>query len=167
MLKASKKKTKIRAAGARFAIVAAQYNPVYTDSLVRAIRRELHEAGCKAIELYRVPGSFEITTAAAALAARKQNPFAAIICVGVIMRGATTHADVIAHAAAYGITAIQVAEKVPVINGVYLFENEEQARQRCLDPKFNRGLELARTALQMAEVMEQIRQQRPSAFSKA
>jgi 6,7-dimethyl-8-ribityllumazine synthase len=140
--------------GGRFAIVAAKYNALYTDALVASAQAELKAAGAGEIRVIRVPGSFEVTAVAGELARAKTKRYDAVICFGAILRGQTTHADEIAHAVSFGLTHIQATYGVPMIHGVLLFENEEQAKVRCLDPDHNRGIEAARTALEMSEVMK-------------
>jgi 6,7-dimethyl-8-ribityllumazine synthase len=161
MLKTVQPKT-FQAGKARFALVASQYNARYVDSMVQAATEELERAGAKAIQVVRVPGAYEIPIVAARLlragsahASRmtRRAPFAAIICLGVILRGETVHAALIGEAVSRALMEIQVENEVPVIHEVLLLENEEQARVRCLDPKHNRGREAAQTALAMAQVM--------------
>jgi 6,7-dimethyl-8-ribityllumazine synthase len=149
------KTTKQRGGGATFAIVASKYNGRYVDAMLKAAQRELKKAGAK-IELIRVPGAFEITAVAAALAARNPQPAtrpAAIICLGVIFQGQTSHAQHIGWGITHALAGIQVQHKLPVIHGVFIFEKEEHAKVRCLGRTHNRGTEAAHTALEMARVM--------------
>ncbi len=136
-----------------FAIVAAKYNPEFTDALVKFARAELKSAGVIGLEVIRVPGSFEVPVVAAKLAQATQPRFDAIICFGAILRGKTTHAQQIADGVSFALAELQIRSGVPIIHGVLLFENEEQARIRCLGREHNRGIEAARVALEMAEIM--------------
>jgi 6,7-dimethyl-8-ribityllumazine synthase len=107
----------------------------------------------------RVPGAYEIPVVAARLArlaSETSAPLDAIICLGVILRGETTHAAHIGEAVSGALMDIQLRYEVPVIHEVLLLENEAQARVRCLGGTHNRGAEAAQTALSMARVMTSI-----------
>ena len=146
-------KRKFKKSGGHFAIVASSYNTKYVDSMLSAARGCLRRAGAATVKVVRVPGAYEIPVVAVHLARAENPPFDAIVCLGVILRGATTHAAHIGEAVTRALTDIQLAYGLPVIHEVLLLENEEQARQRCLDPKRNRGLEAAQTALEMARIL--------------
>lgn len=141
--------------GGSFAIVAARYNPRFTNAMVRSAKKELQSGGATQIKIVRVPGSFEVPVVAARLAAMIP-AFDAIICFGAILRGATTHAQNIADGVSTALASLQIQTGIPIIHGVLLFENEEQARVRCLGKEHNRGVEAARTALEMAQVMRSL-----------
>ena len=149
---------KISARGGRFAIVASTYNARYVDAMLRAAKKEILRAGGK-VKIIRVPGAYEIPVVAAKLAAassklKTQNSkLSAIICLGVILRGATTHAQHIGEAVSNALVQIQIQHEVPVIHEVLLLENEQQAKERCLSKTHNRGTEAAQTALAMARLM--------------
>lgn len=147
-------KTKAGKAAGTFAIVASRYNARYVDGMLNAAVRELKRTGAR-VQVVRVPGAYEIPVVAAKLSALNQPP-AAIICLGVILRGETTHAQHIGEAVSQALMQIQIQHGVPVIHEVLLLENKQQAEARCLDPKHNRGVEAAQTALEMARVLAQI-----------
>ena len=158
MLKAAKSSLR-RAGDARFAIIASKYNSTYVDAMLRAAQVELKRAGAKHVAVVRVPGAFEIPVVAARLArqaAESSRSYAALICLGVILRGETVHAAHIGEAVSGALMDIQVRFEVPVIHEVLLLENEAQARVRCLDRKHNRGTEAAQTALMMAGLMKRL-----------
>jgi 6,7-dimethyl-8-ribityllumazine synthase len=147
------KKHKPSRSGGDFAIVASKYNSVYVASMLRAARRVLAESGAKSVKVVRVPGAFEIPVAAARIARSKTPRYSAIICLGVILRGATNHAQHIGEAVSRALMQIQIDSEVPVVHEVLLLENKQQAIERCLNSQYNRGSEAASTALEMAAVM--------------
>jgi 6,7-dimethyl-8-ribityllumazine synthase len=146
------RKSRIRASHASFAIIASRYNTHYVDAMIKATRTQLKKGGAKTIRLVRVPGAFEIPAVAARLA-QSTPAWSAIICLGVILRGQTSHAQQIADAVSLSLAQLQIQRAIPVIHEVLLLENEAQAIARCLDEDHNRGAEAAQTALEMARVM--------------
>ena len=153
MLKTIKPKT-IRAIGGKFAIVASRYNAEYVDAMLHAAREELLRAGAH-VHVVRVPGAFEIPAVVAKLAQSKRH--SAIICLGVIFQGETTHARHIGWGVTHALAQIQVLHKLPVIHAVFVFDKVKHAKVRCLGKKHNRGTEAAQTALEMARVMKNLR----------
>ena len=131
--------------------MASRYNSGYVDGMLNAAVSELKRAGAK-VQIVRVPGAYEIPVVVAKLSTLDPRP-SAVICLGVILRGATTHAQHIGEAVSDALMQIQLKHGVPVIHEVLLLENKEQAEARCLDPKHNRGVEAAQTAMEMARVM--------------
>src|SRR5689334_16214027 len=111
----------------RFALVAARFNEVIVDRLVAGASEALkrHGVANDAIDLARVPGSFEIPLVAQRLA--KSGKYAAVICLGAIIRGDTDHYDHVAGEAAGGVARAALATNVPVIFGVLTCDTLEQA----------------------------------------
>ena len=145
---------KTAAGGGQFAIVASRYNARYVDAMLRAAKAEILRGGGR-VQIVRVPGAYEIPVVVARLARLStiNHQPSAIICLGVILRGATTHAAHIGEAVSSALAQIQIQHEVPVIHEVLLLENEQQAKERCLSRTHNRGTEAAQTALIMAGVM--------------
>lgn len=163
MLTKVKKAENTGGAGLRFAIIASRYNAEYVDSMLNAAEAVLKEAGAAEVRVVRVPGAYEVPLAAARLARKSASKavggqglrggVAAILCLGVILRGETTHAAHIGEAVSRTLMDLQVRYEIPLIHEVLLLENKEQACARCLDPDHNRGKEAAHTALAMAGLM--------------
>ncbi len=154
MLKKIQKGSKSR--GGRYGIIASKYNSRYVDGMLRAARKELKEADAEAVKVVRVPGAFEIPVVAASMAEGRGGEFDALICLGVILKGETSHADHIGSAVTDALALIQVDHLIPVIHEVLVFDNEEQARVRCLGRETNRGMEAAQTAMAMVQTMKKL-----------
>ena len=134
----------------RFAIVAARFNEAITERLVDGARRALAHGGVSEhdVDLRWVPGSFELPQAASHLAATGE--YAAIICVGCVIRGETPHFEYVAREAAAGISRVALSTGVPTMFGVITALTEEQAWARAGGAVANRGQEAAEAALEMA-----------------
>jgi 6,7-dimethyl-8-ribityllumazine synthase len=139
-------------AGARVAIVASEYNRKHVDALLDAAARVLRDAGAE-VGIFRVPGAFEIPVVTETIAAQTRRAWSAIICLGVIIRGETAHADLIATAITGALMNTSVRRRIPVVHEVLLVANRAQADARCLEPRFSRGGEAAQTALAMVRLM--------------
>lgn len=139
-----------------FAIVASQYNAQYTQPLVDNAYRELNvlEPGAT-VSLISAPGSFEIPLMVQSVA--ELDRYQAIIALGLIINGETSHAELIAQSVTNSLLDISLAHRVPVIHGVLLVANEEQARARCVDQELNRGIESARAAVAAARTLRDIK----------
>ena len=155
MLQKNTRKTTPQKA-ARIAIVASVYNAEYVDSMIDAALETLAGSGLDDVELIRVPGAFEIPVVAAKLAQRKRLRPEAVLCLGVILRGKTTHAEHIGQSVTQSLAQIATDTTVPMVHEVLLLENKAQAKERCLSPKTNRGFEAAHTALIMAGLIREI-----------
>jgi 6,7-dimethyl-8-ribityllumazine synthase len=163
MLTPVRKSIRAITANTEFAIVASKYNSVYVDAMLKAAQLELRRAGVSKVRTFRVPGAYEIPVAAARLArlaaatsGGSPGGLGAIVCLGVILRGETSHAAHIGEAVSFALMDIQLKYEVPVIHEVLLLESEAQAKVRCLGRTHNRGTEAAQTALAMARVMNGI-----------
>lgn len=136
------------------AIVASRYNAEYTDALIAAAEAELAERVPQAtIEVFRVPGAYEVPVAVEALCRRQSERPDAVIALGVIIRGATAHADLIAESITRQLHQSACAHLVPVIHEVLLVNTAEDARERTQGERLNRGREAAQAAAEMLSVM--------------
>ncbi len=139
----------------RICIVASKYNETFIDGLVENTLEELNELVPNArVDLIRVPGAFEIPVVVSTLF--DHDPPACVIALGLILRGATAHADLIASSITDSLQQIAVASKRPVIHEVLLVEDEKQAYARCIGPVLNRGREAARAAATMIDVFQEL-----------
>jgi len=141
----------------RIAIVASKYNTTYTDALVESASATLAKL-CPAanVEVLRVPGAFEIPVVVEQLARDIEDPPASIIALGVIIRGSTAHADLIAESITHSLHRTSLDHCIPVIHEVLLVETSEQAKDRTLGDELNRGREAAEAAVDMIQVMSSI-----------
>ena len=139
-----------------FPIVASQFNQVYVQGLVDHFTAELRSlAPAATLALHQVPGAFEIPVVVHELASQKRGD--AIIAIGVILRGETNHADNLSRSVTDALQRIAVTHGNPVINVVLDFDDETQARERCLKDNINRGTEAARAAVEISNVMSKLR----------
>ena len=149
-----------------FHIVASRFNAQYVDALIDHVTQELRALAPHAtILLHRVPGSFEIPVVAREVAI--QNKADAIIACGVILQGETDHAQNLSRSVTDALQHIAIENGVPVINVVLTFHNENQAQVRCLQNKINRGTDAARAAVEIANVLSDVRAKPGAAVSKA
>ena len=165
MTKESPSRPPIAKAKRTFYIVASRFNARYVDGLIDHVTEELRAlAPHGTISLHRVPGSFEIPVVAREIAI--QNKADAIIACGVILQGETNHAQNLSHSVTDALQRIAIERGVPVINAVLSFDNENQAQARCLENKINRGTEAARAAVEIANVLSEVRTKQGAAVSK-
>jgi 6,7-dimethyl-8-ribityllumazine synthase len=140
----------------RFAIVVARWNETITRKLLDGAVTKLKEEGVAdaAIDVAWVPGSMELPLVAQRFA--ESGRYAAVICLGVVIRGETTHDQHINRAVSTAITQIALNTKVPVLFGVLTCETMDQAIQRAGGNVGNKGAECAEAALQMAGLMKNL-----------
>jgi 6,7-dimethyl-8-ribityllumazine synthase len=140
----------------RFAVVAARFNAAVVDALLAgsldAFRR--HGVADDVIDVIRVPGSFEIPVVARRLAETKR--YAAVVCLGAVIKGDTDHYDHVSAAATNGVLQASVQTGVPVIFGVLTCDTLEQAVNRAGGKAGNKGFEAAVTAVEMANLLARL-----------
>jgi 6,7-dimethyl-8-ribityllumazine synthase len=148
---------KLEAKGCRFGIVVSKYNEFVTSRLLAGALDVLVEAGADKddIDVANVPGAYEIPLVARELG--KSGRYDAVICLGAIIRGETPHFEFISSETSRGIARAALELSVPVIFGVLTTDTGKQALERSGEPERNRGSEAARTAVQMASLMRQLR----------
>jgi 6,7-dimethyl-8-ribityllumazine synthase len=146
----------LSAAGKKFAIVVARWNAVITDRLLQGSLDALHRSGCAKsdIDIVRVPGAWEIPSAARTLAETKK--YAGIITLGVLLRGETAHYEAIYNEVSRGIGQSQQETGIPHAFGVLTCETLEQALDRAGLKAGNKGFEAAIAAIEMASIQEKI-----------
>lgn len=147
----------LNATGLRIGIVVSRWNEFITRALLEgaldALRR--HGADASAVPVVYVPGSFEIPIACAAMA--QSGRYDALVALGCVIRGATTHYDHIASAVTSGIQSASLASGIPIAFGVITTESIEQAIERAGSKAGNKGAEAALVAVEMASLLQQIR----------
>jgi 6,7-dimethyl-8-ribityllumazine synthase len=136
----------------RIALVVSEYHSFVTDGLERGARQALGELGVTAAEITRfaVPGAFELAQAAGRVAATSQ--FEAVVCLGCLIRGETSHFDYIAQAAAHGIMRAAQTSGRPVSFGLLTTNTADEALARSGDGDGNKGREAATAAVTMARL---------------
>jgi 6,7-dimethyl-8-ribityllumazine synthase len=157
---------KLNASGLRFGIVVSRFNEFITDRLLRSAYDGLIRSGAreKDIHIVRVPGAFEIPSAARTLAETKK--YDAILCLGCLLRGDTAHYDVIVNEVTRGIGQSAQDTGVPHAFGVLTCDTLEQAIDRAGLKMGNKGFEAALAAVEMANLKKAISNQH-SAVSKS
>lgn len=140
----------------RFAIVAARFNGPITESLLAGCRDTFARHGVSAdrLDIAWVPGSFEIPLVARRMA--ESGRYAAVVCLGCVIRGETDHYEHVAGQAASGVMQASLATGVPVIFGVLTTETVEQALNRSGLKGGNKGADAALAALEMASLLHQL-----------
>jgi 6,7-dimethyl-8-ribityllumazine synthase len=147
---------KLNAEGKKFAIVASRYNDFITEKLVSGALDALNRCGAKDpdIELFKVPGAFEVPLVAKRVAMTQR--FDAIICLGAVIRGATPHFDFVAAEASKGIAQVMMETGMPVIFGVITVDTIEQAIERAGTKLDNKGFSAAMAAVEMVSLFQAV-----------
>ena len=142
----------LNASSFRFAIVASRWNDAIVSRLIDGAQKALRQtsAADDAVELFRVPGAFEIPLCAQKAAESRK--FDAVICLGVVIRGDTPHFEYIAASVARGISDASLRTGVPLLFGVITADNVEQAEERSGDDDKNKGYEAAMAAVELANL---------------
>lgn len=140
----------------RFALVAARFNELVVDALTKGALDGLKRHGVAEgdIDLVRVPGSFEIPLVAQRLAGSKK--YAAVICLGAVIRGDTDHYDHVAGGVTSGVAQAALSTGVPVIFGILTCDTLEQALNRAGAKAGNKGFEAAAVAVEMVNLLKQL-----------
>lgn len=146
----------LKAEGSRFAIIASRWNDFITARLVEGALDALERTGTPedSVEIFKVPGSFEIPLTAQKVA--ETGRFDAVICLGAVIRGATAHFDYVAGEAAKGIASVSMKTGVPVLFGVITTDTLEQAIDRAGAKAGNKGFEAAMTAIELVNLYKGI-----------
>ncbi|ADH85971.1 6,7-dimethyl-8-ribityllumazine synthase [Desulfurivibrio alkaliphilus] len=146
----------LRAEGKKFGIIVSRFNSFIAERLLEGALDTLTRSGAAGddIEVARVPGAYEIPLVAGKMA--KSGRYDAVICLGVIIRGATPHFDFVANEAAKGIAQVGMETGLPVIFGVLTTDTIEQAIERAGSKAGNKGSECAAAAVEMVDLLKQL-----------
>jgi 6,7-dimethyl-8-ribityllumazine synthase len=143
----------LQAKGKKFGVVVSRFNSFIAERLLDGALDTLRRSGADdgAIEVARVPGAFEIPLMAQKMA--RSGRYDAVICLGAVIRGATSHYDLVSSEAAKGIAQVSLEHEIPVIFGVLTTDSIEQAIERAGSKAGNKGSEAAAVAVEMANLL--------------
>lgn len=146
----------LQAKGKKFGIIASRFNDFITGKLVEGALDALTRSGAadKDISILKVPGAFEIPLAAQKMA--KTGSYDAIICLGAVIRGATTHYDYVCAEVSKGIASVSLEADIPVMFGILTTETIEQAIERSGTKAGNKGFDVALGAIEMANLSDSL-----------
>ncbi|HEY6344587.1 MAG TPA: 6,7-dimethyl-8-ribityllumazine synthase [Bryobacteraceae bacterium] len=133
------------ARGLKFAIVVARFHTAVTEAMLSCARQSLEDAGAEALDIFHVPGSFELPLAVKLLAQRRV--YHAIVALGAVIRGETPHFDFVSAEAARGLQQVALETGVPVAFGVLTTDTLQQAQARI-----SKGRDAALAAIEMARL---------------
>lgn len=147
----------LNARGTRFGIVVSRFNSFITEKLLAGALDAISRSGGNLgdVSVAKVPGALELAVAAKAMA--ESGSYDAVICLGAVIRGETTHYDHVAGEAAGGIAAVSRETGIPVIFGVITCDTVEQAINRAGGKSGNQGFSAAMTAIEMASLMKNLK----------
>ncbi|HOV87988.1 MAG TPA: 6,7-dimethyl-8-ribityllumazine synthase [Syntrophobacteraceae bacterium] len=147
---------KLLAQNLRFGIVVSRFNDFICDRLLGGALDALQRSGAdeKAIDVYKVPGAFEIPLIARKVASTGR--YDAVICLGAVIRGATPHFDYVANEVSKGVAHVGLETGVPIAFGVLTTDTLEQAIERAGSKPGNKGWDAAMAAVEMANLIQQI-----------
>lgn len=140
----------------RYLIVVAEFTRSISDKLLEGAEEAFHTAGLAEdqIDVMRVPGCFELPVVA--VKGARTGAYAAVVCLGCVIRGETTHYDYVAGQAAEGIMRASLETEVPIIFGVVTTENLAQAQARSGGEHGNKGTYAAEAAMKMAKTLKDL-----------
>ena len=144
----------LQAQGKKFGIIVSRFNDFITGRLLEGAVDALTRSGAEDadISVIKVPGAFEIPMAAKKLAEQEQ--YDAVICLGAVIRGSTTHYDYVCAEVSKGIAAVSLEAGMPVIFGILTTETIEQAIERAGTKAGNKGFDAAQAAIEMANLTD-------------
>ena len=147
---------KLNAEGKKFALVVGRFNDFITEKLLSGALDALIRSGAadEDLEVVRVPGAFEIPLVAKKMANTKR--FDAVICLGAVIRGGTSHSEYISAEVSKGVAMVGMESEIPVIFGVLTTDTIEQAIERAGTKAGNKGWSAAIAAVEMANLFELI-----------
>ncbi|MCL2861255.1 MAG: 6,7-dimethyl-8-ribityllumazine synthase [Firmicutes bacterium] len=143
--------------GTKYCLIVGRFNELITSKLLSGAIDTLvrHEVAEKDIDVVWVPGAFEIPLVAKKAA--KSGKYDAIVCLGAVIRGSTSHYDLVASEVVKGIACVSLDTEVPVIFGILTCENIEQAIERAGTKSGNKGSEAALSAIEMVNLMKSLK----------
>lgn len=143
----------------KIAIVSARWNSKYNSEMCKAAQEALLKAGVmeENLELYQVPGAYELPVFVKRLSQQITKTYDAILCFATVIRGETLHFEIVAKDSSKALMDLSVDLGLPIINGILACENDKQAKERAFINKENKGDELAKSALALLEELNKIR----------
>jgi len=146
----------LSAKGKKFGLIASRFNDFITERLLGGALDALKRNGADEanITIVKVPGAFEIPLVAQKMAEKKT--YDAIICVGAVIRGATSHYDYVCAEVSKGIASVSLNAGIPILFGILTTDTIEQAIERAGSKAGNKGFESAMAAIEMANIMDNV-----------